>query len=187
MNHNEIETLKKQLSNCEPLVSESLTDEVLRDVEAVLSSPKQRLPKHFNTQLHCTKKSRCRSTFFGTILGASLGLLIGVTLAIFIIGHREKEIVYVEAPVKKETQPSPKKDRTNNSDRFLLAQADSNRETVSEIDKLIEETLEQKRRIVIPESLRSQYVQRCYVASSVTISPDQSLLLLQRELLECYQ
>mgnify|MGYP000877073692 CR=1 FL=1 len=72
MNHNEIETLKKQLSNCEPLVSESLADEVLRDVEAVLSSPKQRLPKHFNTQLHCTKKSRCRSTFFGTILGTSL-------------------------------------------------------------------------------------------------------------------
>lgn len=190
----DFESLKKSLASCEPLVSESLADDVLRDVDAVLSSPKQHGPQRFNAQVHCTKKSRYRATFLGLALGASLGLLIGVTLTFVAFGSREGRIVYVEVPVetqpqspqKRESRPIPEPD-IDRYDRSLIARADTTDEPFPEIDRLIEETIAHKQRIVIPDSLRSQYVERRYASSPCTFPPDQNLLLLQRELLEHYR
>ena len=188
------ESLQKRLAPCEPWISESLADDVLRDVDAVLNSPKQRKSQRFNAQVHCTKKSRCRSTFLGVILGVSLGLLIGVTITLAMLGHRGQQIVYVEVPVETplekpaETETPPQKpERTHNYGHSQLARAETNREPISELDRLIEETIAHKQRIVIPDSLRSQYVEHRYTSSAGTILPDQNLLLLQRELLENYQ
>ena len=204
MSDHDFEMLKKRLADCEPTVSESLAGDVLRDVEVVLLAQEMNLnpctgravsprpplstSKRFSAQVHCTKKSRCLTT----LLGASLGLLIGITLALAISGNREKQIVYVEVPIERESQTLQKPDRTQADTPFMSARAISasaNPDSVAfaEIDRLIEETIEQKRQIVIPDSLRSHHADRRYVSSSGTISPDPNRLLLQRELLEQYQ
>ena len=183
--HN-IDTIKQRLTSHEPVISESLAGDVLRDVDAILT------PRRFNARVHCTKKSRCRAMFWGTLLGTSLGLLLGVTLTGIWFGHTGRQIVYVPVPVERpvekpvETQ-KPQRPATHEREfgDLLIAR----KEPDSEIDRLIEMTLEQRRQIKIPESLGGQY-DRHYAqhhVSAAVFQPDQSLMMLQRELLDAFQ
>jgi len=193
----ELETLKKLLTASEPVVSESLAADVLRDVEAVLA------PRHFNTRVHCTKKSRCRSTLLGIVLGTSLGLLIGVTLTWAWFGStfssNGRQIVYVEVPVEtiQQDHPEPHDEPRNEQrparqreyreyDDTLIARAERQNVPLSEIDRLIETTIEQRRQIKLPEGLGGHYTAQ-YSVSPAAVLPDRNTLLLQRELLNTFQ
>ncbi len=178
------ETLKKLLASREPAISESLAGEVMRDIDAALA------PRPFNARVHCTKLSRSRATLWGLLLGASLGLLIGVTLTWVLPGLGGRQIVYVEAPVPPSVEPQtpdrPEPRRESGHGDAMIARAERTVVPMSEIDRLIEETLEQRRKINIPEYAGGQYVDRRFVPPD-TFRPDQSLTLLKRELLETYQ
>jgi len=191
----ELETLKKRLTSCEPVVSESLAADVLRDVEAVLA------PRRFNTRVHCTKKSRCRSTLLGIVLGTSLGLLIGITLTWLLFSSTGQQIVYVQIPVETMQQDRPKPEPRDEQrpvrqreyreyDDTLIARAERQNVPLSEIDRLIETTIEQRRQIKLPEGLgghyTAQYSAQHYVSPAVVL-PDRNMLLLQRELLNTFQ
>jgi len=179
-----IETIEQWLKSCEPVVSETLAGDVLRDVDTVLAS------RRFNAQVHCTKKSRCRATLVGILLGTSLGLLIGVMLTWVSLDQTGRQIVYVEVPVET-TKPEPHNElrpvRERRMDDTVLARAERQVVPMSEIDRLIEATLEQRRQIKLPEGLGGQYVAQHYARHDVSIVPNGGLMMLQRELLEAFQ
>ena len=185
----EIDELQQRLTSFEPVISESLAGDVLRDVDAALT------PRRFNARVHCTKKSRCRSTLLGILLGSSLGLLIGVTLTWALIVSAGPQIVYREMPVENTAElpagqpvelPKPERPvRVRNHDNIYDNTLIARLEPTSEIDRLIDMTIEQRRQLKFPESLGYYTAQR-YVSPAVAL-PDRNMLLLQRELLEAFQ
>jgi len=195
----EIEQLKQRLASCEPVISETLADEVLRDVNVALT------PCRFHARLHCTKKSRCRSTFLGILLGTSLGLLIGFTLPWVWHGSAGQQIVVVEVPVatpipkqqpeqQTEQQPEqqdeqkPLRERpTRQYDATYLARAERQFLPVTDIDRLIDQTIAQRQQIQFPEGIGGQYAVPRLTAYHVSDTPDYGRMMLQRELLESFQ
>ena len=189
----EIDELQQRFASFEPAISETLAGDVLRDVDAALMS------RRFNARVHCTKKSRCRFTLLGIVLGTSLGLLIGVTLTWAWFGSAGPQIVYLESPrelpdelpaelpagqpveTPKPERPVRERNDAATYDNSLIARL----ELPMEIDRLIDVTIEQRRQLKFPEGL-GYYTAQNYVSPAAAL-PDRNMLLLQRELLEAFQ
>ena len=149
------EPFEKRLTSLEPSVRETLADEILQDVAQTLNDPLN--DRRFDVRVHCTKTSRCRSTFWGAVCGMSIGTLAGVLLTLAVTGiFRPASLPVPAQQIAVESKPQNGSNADSHVNRHneyssghtTLARADELRYPImSDVDRLIEQANERAKRL----------------------------------------